>query len=126
MYLHIQLYIYTFAIVLDLPIPEVTIIGDDGPVVGENYTLVCSVIVVDGLADDVMLTVSWTDNNSTQLDSTLGDRIGVTLALEFDPLFSSHGGRYTCDASILVPAVSTVRTNSEPHDIVIQSNNDSV
>ena len=93
---------------------------------GENYTLVCSVIVVDGLADDVILTVSWTDNNLMQSDFTQGDGVNTALTLEFDPLLSSHAGRYTCNASISVPAVSAVKINSEPHDIIIQSTNDSL
>lgn len=92
---------------------------------GENYTLICSVTVVDGLADDVILAVSWTDNSGepVQPDSLQRDSVNTTLTLEFDPLHSSHGGRYTCNASITVPEISTVRRNSEPHDITIQSNN---
>lgn len=109
----------------DLPSPAITIIRDGNSVAGENYTLICSVTVVDGLSDDVIIAVTWADNNGdpVQLDSIWRDDVNTTLTLEFDPLLSSHGGRYTCNASISIPAISTVRRNSEPHDIVIQRNN---
>lgn len=116
---------WVLATISDLPIPAINIIRDGNSVAGENYTLICTVTVVDGLADDVVFAVSWADSNGdpVQSDSMQRDGVNTTLILEFDPLLSSHGGQYTCNASITVPAISTVRRNSEPHDIIIQSNN---
>ena len=110
---------------LELPIPAITITSRGDPIAGENYTLICTVTVIDGLTDDVILDTSWTDNagDPAQLDSAYTvSGVNTTLTLNFNPLLSSHGGQYTCNASVTITATSTVRRNLEPHNIIIQSN----
>lgn len=80
--------------------------------------------MIEGLVDDALLTASWTDINGDTVQSDIMQTSGVnmTATLDFYPLFSSHGGRYVCNASITIPATSTVKSNSEPYDVIIHSN----
>ena len=108
----------------ELPAPLISITSEGNSVAGENYTLICTVSVVEGLADGASIAASWTDDrrNPLQSDILQTSNTNTTLTLEFVPLFSSHGGRYMCNASIIVPMISTVKMSSEPYDIIIQSN----
>ena len=107
----------------DLPVPAITLISEGNLTAGENFTLSCSVTVIEGLVGDALVVGSWLDGrgNPVQGDSTQMDSVNTTLTLEFNPLLSSHGGRYTCNASITISSISTVKRNSAPYDITIRS-----
>jgi hypothetical protein len=89
---------------------------------GENYTLSCTITIIDGLVGATVST-DWTDSrgNPAEHDATQASPLNTTLTLEFDPLLLSHGGQYFCNASISISAISAVTSNSEPYDIIVQS-----
>ena len=104
------------------PVVVVTSKGD--PTAGNTYTLVCQVSVVEGLVVDP--DVVWLDSNGTTvsgLDITVGEPniegSVVTRNLTFSPLHTSHGGNYTCRASISVFSISLSSSNLT--HIVVQS-----
>lgn len=93
-------------------------------IAGENYTLACTIIVVEGLVDDALITTAWTDSRRNPLPSDImqTSSTNTTSMLEFNPLFTSHGGRYTCDAFITISTISIQKRNLEVYDIIVQSN----
>ena len=104
--------------------PAITLISEGNLTAGENFTLSCTVTVIEGLVGDALVVGSWLDGrgNPVQSDPTQMDSVNTTLTLEFNPLLSSHGGRYTCNVSITISSISTVKRNSAPYDITIQGN----
>ena len=62
-------------------------------IVGETYTLMCSVTGVESL--NATTNFEWRDNDWNLVSSD--------AALTFNPLLSSHGGRYTCRATVSTP-----------------------
>ena len=109
---------------LDLPVPLVVISSEGSTIAGENYTLICSVSVIEGLVDDATLAISWTNEEQNTVPSTLIEvsSTNQTITLDFTPLLSSHGRRYICNASITIPAISTVKRSSETTGITVRSN----
>ena len=89
-------------------------ISDGGLTAGDNYTVTCNVSVIPGLVEDVVVTVVWTNSQGNLLQSNAN-------TLQFEPLLSSDGGQYTCNASVAVPAISVVRRNVEAHNVIVQS-----
>ena len=74
---------------------------------GDTLTLTCTVTVADWAVSSVgTVTLEWMDSEGTTLSTdgniTLGDQMGsspmFTRTLEFNPLQTSHGGNYTCQA----------------------------
>ena len=63
------------------------------PIVGKTYTLVCTVTIVGSLN-------STTNFEWRKSDGSLVSSNGV---LTFSPLFSFHGGHYTCHATVSSP-----------------------
>ena len=92
----------------------VTSKGD--PTAGNTYTLVCQVSVVEGLV--VNPVVEWLDSNGTAV-SGVNLSVGepniegsvATRNLTFSPLHTSHGGNYTCRASISVSRILLSSSN---------------
>ena len=111
----------------DLPRPLVMIresMGSD--IAGQEYQLVCSVEVVEGLivAPDVM----WLDRNNVpvnQQDITVGEpeNIGniTTLTLTFNPLRTSHVEQYTCQANVIISEVAVNVNNNDMFSVNVQS-----
>ena len=97
------------------------------PLAGDSYTLTCTVQVVEGLV--VKPVVQWLDPFSNAIvngsDFTVGNPVTngttTTLTLTFNPLHTSHGGRYTCQASVTVNVVSISVSNSTTFDVRLQS-----
>lgn len=105
-----------------MPAPVITITGKGALTAGRNYTLSCAAAaVVKGLVDNAMLNISWIDSNGDSLEP--GAQTVNTSSLEFEPLLLSHGGRYTCNASITIPALSVVKRSFENHDVIIEGIN---
>ena len=96
---------------------------------GEMLTLTCRVTVVEGLT--VQPDVEWADPGDGAVMSDVNDvtvgsvmRSGSesTLVLEFSPLRTSHGGQYTCRATINVPLIDiSDLSNSSSQDVTVQS-----
>ena len=78
-----------------------------------NYVLTCTVMVIDGM--NLALSVEWVGPDGVVVASEGNRTVGQvetqgttsTLTLSFNPVLSSHGGRYTCRAAISVPWMAT-------------------
>lgn len=107
---------------LDLPVPVIVINSEGNRIVGENFTLSCTVKVIEGLTDDATIVSSWTNVGGETMQSTTSQTsaLDMVTTLEFEPLLSSHGGRYFCVASINISSISTLKTNSESLDVTVQ------
>ena len=77
---------------------------------GTNYTLTCTVSVIDGLS--LPVTIEWSHSNGSSFTNDVQDRIFVervnvservtTLSLMLSPVLTTDGGNYTCGASVNV------------------------
>ena len=108
----------------------VTITTTGSAIAGEMLTLTCRVTVVEGLT--VQLDVEWLDSGGSGAVMNGGDDVNVsnvmrsgsesTLDLKFSPLRTSHGGQYTCRATINVPLINiSDLSNSSCQDVIVQS-----
>ena len=66
-------------------------------VVGEPYTLTCTISVLPGLVNTP--TATWTYHNGSVIQST-----PTTSVITFHPLRTSHAGQYICRGSVMSPA----------------------
>lgn len=107
----------------DLPNPVILVLGPERLIAGENSSIVCYVSVINGLVDDALIEVSWTDDDGNLLepDSSLIVGRNRSSTIDLTPVQLSTGGRYTCSASVTIPNIAVVRRNSEPFDAVVQS-----
>ena len=92
---------------------------------GQAHTLTCTATVVENVI--VEPTLEWLDTdrrvvgeNSITVGPPVTTGTNTNLTLTFNPLHTSHGGRYTCRAWINIPAISSVNS-SKVSDIVVQS-----
>ena len=92
---------------------------------GQAHTLTCTATVVENLV--VEPTLEWLDTDRNRVGGnsiTVGPPVttgtNTTLTLTFNPLHTSHGGRYTCRATVNIPAISSVNS-SEVSDVLVQS-----
>ena len=94
-------------------------------VAGYNYTLTCTVTLIEGMLDTPR--VWWTDADG-QLITSMGDIVlydpvtsGLTtnLTLYFDPIRATDGGRYNCMASVSSPALAAPLNSSTIHDMSV-------
>ena len=93
---------------------------------GQAHTLTCTATVVENLV--VEPTLKWLNTDTNIVggnDITVGPPITTntnsTLTLTFNPLHTSHGGRYTCRASINISAISLSNSSETFDDVVVQS-----
>ncbi len=103
-----------------MPVPVIFVTGEESLTVGENYTLSCRVSVIEGLTDDALLAISWTDSGGDVIQM-LPSGVNTTSTLVLYPLLLSSGGEYICHASITISSISVVKRNSEPYNVVTQS-----
>lgn len=83
---------------LDLPLPLVNITTNGDSIAGANYSLQCSVSVVDYLVvqPDVELVAPNGGTVASQMNMTV-------LTHTLSPLTTSDGGEYTCMATLIIP-----------------------
>lgn len=107
----------------DLPVPAISISTEDDLTAGENGTLTCTATVIEGLTDDAQIATSWLDSKGEMVKSSVVEifEVHAMATLKFEPLLLSHGGRYSCNASITIPATSTVKQNSKSYDLIVKS-----
>ena len=93
---------------------------------GQAHILTCTATVVENLV--VEPTLEWLDtdrhvvgDNDISVGSSVTTGTNTTLTLTFDPLHTSHGGRYTCRARINIPAISFSNSNEANSDVNVQS-----
>ena len=83
-----------------LPAPVVNISPSGVVIVGQTYSLTCSVMVVPGLVEEP--TIMWTRGSGTLLSGS-----GTSLQLNFNPLLTSDSDVYTCRASIDITNIAS-------------------
>ena len=100
-----------------LPAPQVTITPSGSSTAGSPYNLTCTVMVVNGLV--VVPQVMWLKNGvNGDIGQSVSSSSGVvstnttTLTLQFNPLYTSHGGQYSCIANVSLPIISIQNFNS--------------
>lgn len=89
------------------------------PTAGDYHTIICSVITEDNLI--VKPTLKWilTSNIANIFESEVNSS---TLALVFNPLYTSHGGVYTCEASVDIPEANIHNlTSTATRNVTVQS-----
>ena len=110
-------------VVLALPLPTISIVSQETPVAGEIFTVTCMSSVIPDLVETAVVSTSWTDNegNTVQSDVTLMSDSITSVALQFNPLYTSSVGQYFCTSSISIPELSVQQRNSQPFNITVQS-----
>ena len=93
---------------------------------GQQYRIICMVIFPLGLTNSI--TVQWYGSNGLiasngggiTLGETLAYATNITSSLEFNPLRASHGGQFSCRATITSPAPPFSLTRSVDVDILVE------
>ena len=96
------------------------------PVAGYNFTLTCTVTLIEGLFG--IPQVLWINSNGQQINSSgdviLNDPVtssqSTNLTLYFDPIRTSDGGTYTCLAILPLFTLTTVLNSSATYFINVQ------
>ena len=78
-----------------LPAPNVTISFSGNSTAGQSYSINCSATVVPGLVVEPQLEIDFSNLTLASDNSSVGHT--------FSPLKTSHGGQYTCTATINIP-----------------------
>ena len=98
-----------------LPAPNVSISpARVSPTAGQTYSLTCSVQVVPHLVEEP--SIVWTRQDGTQVNVSSG----YSLQLYFNPLRTSDGGDYTCQASVNISGVVSV-SGEDSIDLLVAS-----
>ena len=96
-----------------------TSVSSIGPsVAGYNYTLVCTVTLIEGMLGAP--NIWWTNTNGRLITSSgdiilhdpLTSGLTTTLTLYFDPIRTTDEGTYNCMASVSSPALATPLNSS--------------
>ena len=94
--------------------------SEGDPTAGSSYTLVCQVTVTQGLVVDP--DVVWLDSSGMTVSGLMGrpsiEGNVVTRNLTFNPLHTTHGGVYTCHASISLPSISIANLSNNSSAII--------
>lgn len=93
---------------------------------GQQYRIICMVIFPLGLTNPI--TVRWygfnglitSNGGGITLGETLTYATNITSSLEFNPLRASHGGQFSCRATITSPAPPFSLTRSVDVDILVE------
>ena len=106
-----------------MPVPTVTVVSEGESTAGDNYTLTCTVSVIEDLVPHASVALSWIDNSGGSVMPSFLETSGVNTisTLYFIPLLLSHSGGYVCNASITIPDIATVKQNTQSYNVVIQS-----
>ena len=117
-----------------LTAPMVAVDTTSTTTAGEVLILFCRATVVEGLT--VQPDVVWLDSGGSPVMSgvnhvTIGilmiNDIEFILGLHFSPLHTSHGGQYTCRATIDIQSIGVSDLNgSSSHNVMVQSKHYSV
>ena len=92
---------------------EITDLSNGDVLHEHNYTLICTVQVIEGM--NIVPKVHWYDVDGSLAET--GERLTVgtaetdgtvtTLALTFSPVLHDDGGVYSCRAQVTVPWMTT-------------------
>ena len=98
----------------------VTIAAPPTPTGGQSYTLDCSARTenyVISVPSVEWVNVDNTDRSITQSPQTNGT-VSADRSLTFNHIRSSHGDRYTCQASVNIPLANIVDRASTAREVV--------
>ena len=98
-----------------LPAPNITITFSGDSTAGQSYTLQCSASVVDGLV--VLPELKIVSPNSTVMPVMNSSSVDYM----FSPLNTSHGGQYTCIATVNIPQAGITRSGNSSWTIIVAS-----
>ena len=102
------------------PEPSVSIMSSGPSTAGLPHSLTCSVIVVPGLVAGPTLT--WEGRGVGQDGVELsGEASSSPLSLSFTQLLTSHGGVYTCTASLTISEARVDISGSNMTTVAVQS-----
>ncbi len=110
-----------FILLLGLPAPSIILPPSVMAKAGQSLSLTCNVTVVEHLMVDPVL--EWVDSSGNTLPAmdTVTSGVVSTRTIQFNPLLTSHGGRYSCRAYVFIPG-SVPPTQSEGYlNMTIQS-----
>ena len=109
----------------DLPALAVTVTGNTRGRAGQQFSLTCIVTTMKYLI--VQPTVQWSGSSTsvgssgvTESDNTLSGIVSAKT-LTFNPLRTSHGGEYTCQAVVSISSINVTWTGSEGRAVIVQS-----
>ena len=107
---------------VELPLPLVTVSGATVGEAGEQYRLMCTVTTVDHLTPTAILAVSWSGGSvgTSNIGINVTSGVGSALIL-FDPLKTSHGGNYKCQAEISISSINLTVRNETNRDVTVRS-----
>ncbi len=97
------------------------------PTEGYEYTYLCSIVLSDGL--EAKPNLVWVgpdgdpvaDSNNIMIGQTETVGRETSLALNYVPLNSTHGGSYSCEVSVLIPYVDVIRSTVVRKTLVVTS-----
>ena len=121
-------YIYTETFSAAIRAPLIDIHSGGTSTAGQPYTLSCTATVVENLVVPPRLEWLETDhdrrvvgsnNISVGIPVTTGTNTSLTFT--FVPLHTSHGGKYTCRATINIPAISLLSSGETDFVVVVKS-----
>ena len=124
------MYTYTYFNDLSFLVPiddvQVSAVTEGVPIAGQQYRIICMVIFPIGLTNPI--TVQWYGSNGLITSSgggiilgeTLTSATNITSSIEFNPLRTSHGGQFSCRATITSSAPPYNLTRSVDVDILVQ------
>ena len=98
-----------------LAAPGVTITFSGSSISGQNYSLHCSANVVDGLV--VLPDMKIVSPNSTVISVMSSSSVEYV----FSPLRTSHGGQYTCTATVNISQAGITRSGNSSWTIIVAS-----
>ena len=89
---------------------------------GDELQLTCNVTTVDNLVESALVTVQWSGgsvgSDEVTEDNTTNSGVGT---LTFNPLLTSHGAQYTCQAMINISSINVMVTSSGSIAIMVKS-----
>ena len=103
-----------------LPSPNVTVSSPPVTKAGQHLSLTCTVTVIPHLAMDPLL--EWVGPNSPfySIMDPISNGETFSQTLVFSPLRTSHGGQYSCRATIYVTDIPAV-VSVEAVNVTVQS-----
>ena len=99
-----------------------TISNDTMGTAGDKLQLICNVTTVDNLVTSALVTVQWS-GGSVASDEVIEDSTtnSGNSTLTFNPLLTSHGAQYTCQAMINIPSINVMVTSNNSMNVMVKS-----